>query len=240
MKTAEAKQRLMDESVRLIDEMGLAGLSFREMSRRAGLSHQAPYHHFANREAILAAIVHEGFTRLDARLVEAQRHDRRKGAQQLLRGTIRAYMLFALDNPVHYRIMFRPELVNLPEYPEALAQAKSSFQRLVTAVAACNPNVAETDQQLIEVANGLWAAAHGVATLWLDGPLRHNTPGMSIASLIDAASEMFSRAGAQTARTLKKSAKDSPRTKPRHPGRQSARAIENRRRESPADRDAPR
>jgi AcrR family transcriptional regulator len=210
------------------------------MSRRAGLSHQAPYHHFANREAILAAIVHEGFTRLDARLVEAQHRDRRKDAQQLLRDTIRAYMLFALDNPVHYRIMFRPELVALPNFPDALAAAQSSFQRLVTAVSACNPDVAKTDPQLIEVANALWSAAHGISDLWLDGPLRHNTPGMSIASLIDAASEMFSHAGAETARALKKSAKDSRTTKPPRRGRHSARAVESRRREPRSDRDAPR
>ena len=69
MKAAEAKKLLLEESVRLIAEEGLGGLSFREMARRAGMSHQAPYHHFANREGILAAIALEGFTALDAALV---------------------------------------------------------------------------------------------------------------------------------------------------------------------------
>jgi len=230
MKAADAKKRLLAESIRLIEERGLEGLSFREMARRAGLSHQAPYHHFKNREGILAAIAQDGFVRLNARLAEAQEHDRRKGAQQFLRDTLRAYMLFALDSPVHYRIMFRPELVRLPNFPEAQTAARSSFQHLIAAVSACRPNVDRTDQRLVEVANSLWAGCHGVADLWIDGPLRYNTPGMSILSLIDATAEMFSRAGAEALRALKKSAKDSRPPRPRHRGPHSARAAENPRR----------
>jgi WHG domain-containing protein len=149
-------------------------------------------------------------------------------------------MRFALESPVHYRIMFRPELVALPNYPDALAAARSAFGRLVMAVSACNPNVEKENRQLIEIANGLWSAAHGVSDLWLDGPLRYNTPDISIAALIDTASEMFSRAGAEAARALKKSAKDSRMAKPPRPAPRNARTDENRRRLSRADRDAPR
>ena len=240
MKADESKKRLLEESIRLIEERGLEGLSFREMARRAGLSHQAPYHHFKSREGILAAIAHEGFARLDTRLAEAQARARGEDAQKLLRATIHAYMRFALESPVHYRIMFRPELVALPNYPDALAAARSAFGRLVMAVSACNPNVEKENRQLIEISNGLWSAAHGVSDLWLDGPLRYNTPDISIDALIDTASEMFSRAGAEAARALKKSAKDSRMPKPPRPAPRSARTDENRRRLSRADRDAPR
>jgi|HubBroStandDraft_1064217.scaffolds.fasta_scaffold86815_2 AcrR family transcriptional regulator len=207
MKAAEAKKRLVAESVRLIDEQGLGALSFREMSRRAGVSHQTPYHHFNNREGILAAIALEGFTRLDARLTEVRSRYRRKPPSEILRNLLRAYMNFAIENPVHYGVMFRPELVDFQRYPEALAQALLTFQRLVDTVAACHPAAASTDQWIIEIANALWAAAHGVATLWMDGPLGVNLPGLSIASFIDMTSDMFSQTGAKTNRIAHAKAK---------------------------------
>ncbi len=204
MKAAEAKRRLVDESVRLIDEQGLGGLSFREMSRRAGVSHQTPYHHFANREGILAAIAHDGFTRLNARLAKVRETDRRKRPAEILRNVIRAYMIFAIENPVHYGVMFRPELVDLKRHPETREQINQSFQRLVDSVVACHPGIANNEKRLMEVANALWAAAHGVATIWLDGPLRAKSPEISIMSFIDMTSEMFSQAGAKATRAVQK------------------------------------
>jgi len=204
MKAEEAKRRLLEESVRLIKEQGLGGLSFREMSRRAGVSHQTPYHHFANREGILAAIAQAGFTRLDARLTEVRTKYRRKRPAEILRNVLRAYMLFAIENPVHYGVMFRPELVDFRRHGAAREQANLSFQRLVDSVAACHPSIARTDKRLIEIANALWAAAHGVATLWLDGPLSIKSPDISIASFIDMTSQMFSQAGAKAARVAQK------------------------------------
>jgi AcrR family transcriptional regulator len=195
-KAAEAKKRLLEESVRLIEETGLGALSFREMARRAGVSHQAPYHHFANREGILIAIAHEGFLRLDARLVAASEAAGSPGER--LRAVIRAYMVFARDNPVHFRIMFRPELAPLAQYPEPRAAAALTFRRLADAVAACHPDAATGDPRFLEVVNALWAAAHGVATLLLDGPVLANSPQMSLEGFVETAARLYGEAGAAT------------------------------------------
>lgn len=200
MKTDDTRKRLIEESVRLIEEKGLSGLSFREMARRAGLSHQAPYHHFVNREGILAAIALEGFTMLDTALVEARGVRTNKTPQRTLQAVIRAYVTFALEHQVHFRVMFRPELVPLKEYPNVMTQAKLSFERLVDAVAECHPDMKRNDRRLLVVSNALWAAAHGLATLWVDGPMRATLPQSSLASLIEVATEIFSEAGALTKR----------------------------------------
>ena len=55
------RQKVLKASVALIEAGGLDRLSMREAARKAGVSHQAPYHHFGDREAILAAIATEGF-----------------------------------------------------------------------------------------------------------------------------------------------------------------------------------
>jgi AcrR family transcriptional regulator len=194
MRAAEARKRLLDESVRMISEQGLADLSFREMARRAGVSHQAPYHHFTNREGILAAIAAEGFASLDARLVEARRGDR--APREVLKRIVHAYMTFAVDNPVYFRVMFRPELVPLADYPDVRAPAEGGFQRLVDAVADCHPRTPRDDKRFVEVVNALWAGAHGVATLLLDGPVRLNSPELSFDSFMETAAKLFSDAGA--------------------------------------------
>jgi len=196
-KAAETKRRLLEESVRLIEENGLAKLSFREMARRAGVSHQAPYHHFANREGILAALAHEGFLRFDERLVAARASPAEP--PERLRLVLRAYMTFALEHPTHFRIMMRPELAPLAKYPEARAAASQTFRRLVETVAECHPGAAPDDPRFLEVVSALWAGAHGVATLLLDGPVRSNSPQLRLEDFIETSARLYAEAGARTA-----------------------------------------
>ena len=54
--TTDLKEQVLDASVQLIAEQGLTGLSMREVARRAGVSHQAPYHHCQDNAAIVAAL----------------------------------------------------------------------------------------------------------------------------------------------------------------------------------------
>src|SRR5438128_419394 len=97
----ELREQILDASVRLIEAEGLAALSMREVARRAGVSHQAPYHHFADKEAILAAIAEEGFRRLNAAMEEASRSKPADAASRLIAGG-RAYVRFAATNPAHF------------------------------------------------------------------------------------------------------------------------------------------
>ncbi|MBX3493429.1 MAG: TetR/AcrR family transcriptional regulator [Parvibaculum sp.] len=196
MKAVDAKKKLLEHSVKLIEEEGLGALSFREMARRAGVSHQAPYHHFENRDGILAALALEGFRQLDDMLVKAAADGTGKSAEEVLRAMMAAYVTFALDRPVHFRIMFRPELVEVEKYPEAQAVAAQTFERFIEAVARCHPGVSRRSKPFTERVNALWAATHGVATLWLDGNMKSITPGLSLPSFLAAATELYARAGA--------------------------------------------
>ncbi len=198
MKAQEAKKKLLNESVRLIHERGLGALSFREMARRAGVSHQAPYHHFSNREGILAAIALDGFSRLDECLLEVRARREELTAEEVLRRILRAYMRFAIRNPVHYRLFFRPELVNLAHLPEVRERAMLAFSRLADSVSECHPDLAPSDPRVEQIANVLWAGAHGLADLWIDGPMRGKSPKASIEAMIEMAAQMFSRAGASS------------------------------------------
>jgi AcrR family transcriptional regulator len=174
----DLRVRILSASVTLIEEQGLSALSMREVARRAGVSHQAPYHHFADREAIMGAIAEEGFRLLSERLEQALRSD----PEQLppVRDRIvtagRVYVEFACEHPAHFRVMFRPELVNLEKCPGALSEGDRAFSFLTEVVhdavkRGLKPDPSE--QALVVLA---WSVAHGLACLILDGPLAHKLP----------------------------------------------------------------
>jgi AcrR family transcriptional regulator len=61
------KEALLDAAVAMIAETGPRGFTLREAARRAGVSHNAPYRHFRDRNDLLAAVATDGFDRLNAR-----------------------------------------------------------------------------------------------------------------------------------------------------------------------------
>jgi AcrR family transcriptional regulator len=163
----DLRRTLLDASLALIDEQGLAALSLREVARRAGVSHQAPYFHFADRAALLAALADEGFTLLHAAM-KAEQARSPHGADAQLMAAGRGYVAFALEHPGHFRIMFRPELcAGMPPPPSG----EAAYQLLVDGVAAAqDAHLAPAGERdtLVLLA---WSLVHGLASLWLDGSL---------------------------------------------------------------------
>src|ERR671910_1744533 len=104
---------------KMIEKEGLAALSVREAARRAGVSHNAPYRHFPDREALLAALAEEGFSLLGESL--ENRSGRELGE---------AYVRFALAHPQRFRLMFGGVLP-LAKYPE-LQQAAAATHAALT------------------------------------------------------------------------------------------------------------
>jgi AcrR family transcriptional regulator len=171
----DLRARILRASVALIDEQGLASLSMREVARRAGVSHQAPYHHFEDRAAILAAICEEGFDELQRRMRAAQT-PAPKHVSELVERCGNAYVAFALAYPAHFRIMFRPELVEMEKFPAAHGKAEAAFAELVHTVARYvqdGRGWKGKEQALISMC---WSMSHGLASLLLDGPLRVKQP----------------------------------------------------------------
>ena len=160
-------------SRQLLDEGGPSALSMREVARRAGCTHQAPYHYFANREAILAELVREGFEELADRLSAV--HDAREteGLRQTVSASGNAYVEFALRNPGVFRVMFRPDMCGPQRYPEverASGRARGELGRLARLVAG--------DDAGPEMEAVFWAGVHGLASLLLDGPLAGEYPSL--------------------------------------------------------------
>src|SRR5262245_41958908 len=128
-KPTDLRQIVIHASLALIEEGGLDRLSMREVARKAGISHQAPYHYFGDREAILASLAGEGFSRLGKSLARAAADAGESGDAVVAMG--KAYVDFAIRHPAHFQVMFRADAVPLDRYPEARKQEADAFGKLV-------------------------------------------------------------------------------------------------------------
>jgi AcrR family transcriptional regulator len=129
----------------LIESQGVARLSVREAARRAGVSHHAPYRHFADRDALLDALVIEGFEQLEKAI--EQRTGRELGE---------AYVAFALERPQRFRLMFSRAGASA----DLQARFAGLFATLGTDAAAAGA--------------AAWSLVHGLAALILEGRLENS------------------------------------------------------------------
>jgi AcrR family transcriptional regulator len=167
--TNDTRQRVLEAAELLIRTEGLEALSFREVARRAGVSHQAPYHYFPDKQAILAALAQEGFALLTERLRAARSSAPTASARMEAIG--QAYVSVALERPAHFKIMFRPELVKLDQFPQTVVCADEAFEELRLTVSELLAEGLGAPEEMPVVAALCWSVVHGLSGLLLDGPL---------------------------------------------------------------------
>ena len=148
----------------------MGALSLREVARRAGVTHQAPYHHFADRAAILAVLAEEGFGLLAREMSECM-SEQATGSLARYEACGLGYFRFAMKHPAYMRLMFRPELAEPASHVAIDAAAASAMKLLIECVSECQLAGTMRTGDSLPIVMTSWAAMHGLATLWLDGPL---------------------------------------------------------------------
>ncbi|PZR52793.1 TetR/AcrR family transcriptional regulator [Xylanimonas oleitrophica] len=155
---AALRGALLESASRAVAESGVVGMSLRAVAAAAGTTTAAVYSLFGSREALVDAVVDEGFERFAARLATVADTDDPR-ADLISLG--QAYRTNALENPHYYRVMFT-------EASGVASRGRSdpTFQVLVRAVeraAGCDrPGAADR-------ATRLWAYVHGLVSLELAG-----------------------------------------------------------------------
>lgn len=99
------RHSLIEASLDLIDREGLEALSLRRLAEMVGVSRQAPYHHFRDKQALLAAIGERGFVQLNCNLQKVVEDESAPLDQRLYQAVLN-YLDFALANPALYELMF--------------------------------------------------------------------------------------------------------------------------------------
>jgi AcrR family transcriptional regulator len=163
----DLKNALIQAGSQILVEEGIGALSLRKVASRAGVSHSAPYAHFSDKQALVAAISTEGFRQLYERLKAAAEANRSDPAGMLVE-VAHAYLSFALDSPAFFKVMFSGILEQEKAYPEFVAMSKKNFQLLVELVeqgqkAGVLP-MGPPDRTAISI----WSIVHGYTALMID------------------------------------------------------------------------
>jgi len=156
----DLRAALLDAAACWLDERGAETLTLRELARAAGVSHAAPYHHFAGRDELLAGVAELAFDRLGDALAAAA--DNPDAARALL-DIGEAYVREALAHPAQFRLMFGPMLARKAEHPGLRRAAERAFTVLLQAATRHAP------ERALELALAGWSLSHGAANLAIDG-----------------------------------------------------------------------
>ncbi|MCA0175942.1 MAG: TetR/AcrR family transcriptional regulator [Proteobacteria bacterium] len=165
----DLRRALIETALTLLAEEQGWQFTLREVARRVGVSHAAPYKHFPDKGALLAALAVQGFEQL-GRELRAAGEPPSRSVLAAFRAAASAYMQFGLRNPALYRLMFSAEagdaasvhaservLQTLGVLVDLLARGQQAgvFRRrpVQAQVAAC------------------WAQMHGLTLLAIEGLL---------------------------------------------------------------------
>lgn len=168
----DLKEALIEAGIKILKEEGINALTLRSAARAVGVSHSAPYAHFKDKQALLAAFSTRGFHCLFGELVQAV-HRYETSPRALLIETGWAYIEFAMAEPALFQLMFSGILENEHSYPEFMASVQLTFRKLVEVVEAGQHAKLLRPGAPDETAIAVWSLVHGFVSLYQE----HQLPG---------------------------------------------------------------
>jgi AcrR family transcriptional regulator len=168
----DLRRALVEAALELVHEEQDWSFSLREVARRAGVSHNAPYNHFPDKQALLAAVASAGFRALGERMSAVAGV---KNAETALIRIGIAYVKFGVENPAHYRLMFGSALMRAQGGPpKEFAEAAQRTRAILTEVMDRGARegvfaASATKKKDLEAAVVCaWASVHGLTMLLID------------------------------------------------------------------------
>jgi AcrR family transcriptional regulator len=191
------REVLIDVATRLLDRGGVQAVTLREVGHQAGVSHNAPYKHFAGKEALLAAVAARELARQRDTL--AATINRMRSPESILRAAIHQYVAWALEHPARFKLVFASWSTD----SEELALAADAAQTiLVGVVTEAQHAGALPHGDPVRLASLLRALAHGAADLASAGHLQPKGKGHASADeLVDDLLDYLREAAKTTQRT---------------------------------------
>ncbi len=168
----DLKNALIEAGADILAKDGVSGLSLRKVAQQAGVSHTAPYAHFADKQALIAAISTDGFRRLYEEISAAAQHYEGDPARQLIEGAW-AYVQFALSDTDHFKITMSGVIAKEKDYPAFVEMSQRSFALVVDIVEACQQAKVLKRGPSDLIAVGVWSLIHGFVSLILEDQISH-------------------------------------------------------------------
>ena len=170
----DLRRAIVTAAMEILQETQSLEFSLRELARRAGVSHNAPYKHFADKRELLAAVSAAGFEMLVKRMTSEIAGLSRPREQ--LFAMLRAYIDHGVENPALYSLMFGSYLGGPERSRPAieLAEAEKAKSLLAGVIIAgglgCSiPDAPRNERKIAGAILACWSLVHGLTLLLADG-----------------------------------------------------------------------
>ena len=183
------KESLVSTALEMLNEEGLEAITLRELASRLGTSRSAIYRHFSGKEALMRAVILEGFTKLDDTIAPYFEHTEMPLLERFYQMG-NAYTNFATSNPNLYRLLFGPDMsiereeVCKEERPDLhkllnnqadktiiSSEPEDAFHRLVKIIVEAQAQKVFKERDPVLLATTIWSLLHGLSMLAIDGHL---------------------------------------------------------------------
>jgi AcrR family transcriptional regulator len=184
----DLRRSLIEAALELVREGREASFSLREVAKLAGVSHNAPYYHFADKRGLLMAVAVVGYETLSGRIAEAAASSEK--AKSALFASGRAYIQFGLENRGLYQLMFSAALNGPDGRPKAVADAGTATRAKLEEILRRGARAGVFSSSLLRApelktaALTAWSTVHGFTMLAIEG-LPIPAPDLAIANLAD-------------------------------------------------------
>jgi AcrR family transcriptional regulator len=155
----------------LLEAEGLEAVTLRAVAAATGVSRQAPYHHFADKSALLAAVAANGFEALANAMTALMDKETTPAGRMEASGV--GYVVFALENPALFRLMFGGSGENFETDADLVRCRGRAHQVMTDALKELGPR---SPEELETGGVAAWAIVHGLAELINKGALRAPLP----------------------------------------------------------------
>jgi AcrR family transcriptional regulator len=170
----DLRRAIVRAALEILSETQSAEFSLRELARRAGVSHNAPYKHFADKRELLATVSTAGFELLTQRMSNEIAKDSNARAQ--LFAMLRAYIHHGVENPALYRLMFGGYLSGPDDARPAIERAAAEKTKALLAgtiakggLGRAIPNTPRNERKIAGAILACWSLVHGLTMLLADG-----------------------------------------------------------------------
>jgi len=164
------KEELVESGIKILREEGINALSLRNVARKAGVSHSAPYAHFLDKQALLAAISTRGFHILFQQIDEVSKKYA-TNPETLVVEIGWVYCTFAFVEPALFKLMFSGILEDEHSYPEFMTAARAPYHKLVEVVERCQAAGVLPAGLADRGAVAIWSLVHGFISLYQERQL---------------------------------------------------------------------
>ena len=170
----DLRRAIVRAALEILSETQSVEFSLRELARRAGVSHNAPYKHFGDKRELLAAVSAAGFELLTKRMSDEIAGLSKPRAR--LFAMLLAYINHGVENPALYRLMFGGYLSGTEDGRPAIERAAAETTKTLIALAIVDgalghaiPNTPRNERKIAGTILACWSLMHGLTLLLADG-----------------------------------------------------------------------